>query len=135
MPLYTFACTECQHAFDLRLGFDADSVAPCPQCGGHAQRRFTPAMTIIFKGKGWRSTQYEYGRDYFGLQKELRDVADRRDKRKGSYEDRQESQQHADERRDTERQTETAADEAVRRGETPDFGGGDMGFGGHGHGH
>ena len=89
-------------------------------------------MTIIFKGKGWRSTTYEYDRDYFGLQKELRDVADRRDKRKGSYEEKLENQQHSDERRDTERQTDNAAGDA---GETPDFGGGDMGFGGHGHGH
>lgn len=132
MPLYTFACKECQHSFDLRLGFDADSVTPCPQCRGHAQRRFTPPMTIIFKGKGWRSTTYEFGKDYFGLQKELRDVADRREKRKGSYEEIQETRQHADEQRDTEQQTETATTEAVERGETPDFGG-DMGFDGHGH--
>ena len=132
MPLYTFACRDCHHSFDRRLGFDAESEASCPECGGSAQRRFTPPMTIIYKGKGWRTTQYEYGRDYFGLQKELRDVADRRDKRKGSYEERLESQEHADDRRDTERQSENSAKE---HGESPDFSGPDAGFGGHGHGH
>lgn len=87
-------------------------------------------MTIIFKGRGWRTTTYEFNKDYFGLQRELRDVADRRDKRKGSYEERLEGQQHSDERRDAERQTENAAGDA---GETSHSSGGDMGFDGHDH--
>ena len=128
MPLYTFACRDCHHSFDLRLGFDAESEASCPECGGSAQRQFTPPMTIIYKGKGWRTTQYEFGRDYFGLQKELRDVTERTERRKGSYEERLESEQHADERRDAGRQTESAAVESTERGETPDFG-----DGGHSH--
>ena len=130
MPLYTFACRDCHYSFDLRLGFDAKSEASCPECGGSAQRRITPPMTIIYKGRGWRTTQYEFGRDYFGLQKELREVAERTKKRRGSYEERLETEQHVDERRDAERQSETSAKE---QGESPDFSGPDVGFGGHGH--
>ena len=135
MPLYTFACKKCQHSFDVRLTFNkADSEAPCPECGAGSKRRFTVPMAIIYKGKGWSSTTYEFGKDYFGLQKELKDVSARRERMKGSYEERLESQQNADERRDSERQTEKATSDSLERGEMPEAWSRAMDDG-HGHGH
>ena len=32
MPTYEYACTECNHHFDLRQGFDAETISECPEC-------------------------------------------------------------------------------------------------------
>ena len=134
-PLYTFGCKHCNDSFDLRMSFNSGSTTLCPECGEKAEKIFTPPMTVIFKGKGWRATTYEFGRDYFGLQKELKDVRSGQEKRRGSYEERLESQQVADESRDAQRQTEKSMTESVKKGEMPGPNGGGMPFGGHGHGH
>ena len=100
MPIYEYLCRDCGHRYDLRQGFDVEAVAECPDCCGLGQRQFTPPLTILYKGKGWRTTQYEFGKDYFGLQRELKGIAERTESRRGSYEDRLERQQKGDERAD-----------------------------------
>ena len=52
MPTYSYLCGSCGHKFDLRQGFDSESIAKCPKCNADAQRQFIP-VPIIFKGTGW----------------------------------------------------------------------------------
>lgn len=57
MPIYDYQCEACQHRFELRQGFDAESVAACPFCQGSARRKISP-VGVIFKGSGWYVTDY-----------------------------------------------------------------------------
>ena len=57
MPTYEYQCPECQQRFDLRQGFTDPPQAECPRCGAQAQRRIL-AAGIVFKGRGWYSTDH-----------------------------------------------------------------------------
>ncbi|MBF8266735.1 MAG: putative regulatory protein, FmdB family [Dehalococcoidia bacterium] len=48
MPTYEYECGSCHHRFDLKQGFDAEPVEPCPLCHEQSRRRFH-APTIISK--------------------------------------------------------------------------------------
>jgi putative FmdB family regulatory protein len=55
MPLYTYQCEACGVRFDARQKFSDDPITECPECGGHTHRVPQP-VGIVFKGKGWYST-------------------------------------------------------------------------------
>ena len=52
MPLYDYLCRDCGHRFELRQGFDADTMTDCPSCGKLAERQIS-LVPVIFKGSGW----------------------------------------------------------------------------------
>lgn len=52
MPLYDYLCRSCNNRFELRQGFDADTMTDCPQCGQLADRQIS-LVPVIFKGSGW----------------------------------------------------------------------------------
>ena len=60
MPIYEYQCEACQHRFDLRQGYDAETVTDCPVCGAQAKRRIS-LVPVIFKGSGWYVTDYKGG--------------------------------------------------------------------------
>ncbi len=55
MPIYEYECTCCSSRFELKKSFSDNSLVFCPQCGGKAQRIFSP-VPVIFKGSGFYST-------------------------------------------------------------------------------
>ena len=55
MPLYDYKCTQCEHHYEQREGFDAPNRQPCPKCGGMAKRLLHPPP-IVFKGSGFYIT-------------------------------------------------------------------------------
>ena len=55
MPTYQYVCSKCNASFELRQGFNDESVADCPKCKGEARRLFVP-VPIIFKGSGFYVT-------------------------------------------------------------------------------
>ena len=57
MPRYEYQCVTCKHRFELRQGFDADSITDCPICGAPAHRRFN-SVAVIYKGSGFYTTDY-----------------------------------------------------------------------------
>ncbi len=52
VPRYDYQCTVCNHLFELRQGFDAETVTECPKCGKIAERKIS-LVPVIFKGSGW----------------------------------------------------------------------------------
>ena len=52
VPRYDYQCTVCDHLFELRQGFDAETVTECPKCGKIAERKIS-LVPVIFKGSGW----------------------------------------------------------------------------------
>lgn len=55
MPTYAYACTECEHRFDIVQSFSDDSLTVCPQCGGRLRKLFN-AVGVVFKGGGFYRT-------------------------------------------------------------------------------
>lgn len=55
MPRYAYECFECGHTMEKLEGWDAPAQQPCPECPEQLQR-IPSAPAIVFKGKGWYST-------------------------------------------------------------------------------
>lgn len=56
MPTYEYHCTQCEHVFDClqRVG---DPAPACPKCGSPTRKVFS-SVGLIFKGKGFYSTDH-----------------------------------------------------------------------------
>ena len=52
MPTYQYACTDCDHAFDLVQRFSDNSLTVCPECEGRLRKIFN-AVGVVFKGSGF----------------------------------------------------------------------------------
>jgi putative FmdB family regulatory protein len=58
MPFHRFECASCGSEFRvLRQNGDVAS-ATCPHCGGGQTKRLLPRIGVIYKGKGYYSTDY-----------------------------------------------------------------------------
>ena len=55
MPTYAYACTECEHRFEIVQSFVDDSLTECPQCDGRLRKVFN-AVGVVFKGSGFYRT-------------------------------------------------------------------------------
>lgn len=55
MPTYSYACTECGHAFDIYQSFSDDSLTTCPECSGNLRKVFN-SVGVVFKGSGFYRT-------------------------------------------------------------------------------
>ncbi|TGD11718.1 FmdB family transcriptional regulator [Brevibacterium sp. S111] len=55
MPVYSYACKSCGHAFDIHQDFSDDSLTVCPECQGRLKKVFG-AVGISFKGSGFYAT-------------------------------------------------------------------------------
>ena len=60
MPTYAYACTECDHRFDIVQSFSDDSLTVCPECGGKLRKVFN-AVGVVFKGGGFYRTDSRSG--------------------------------------------------------------------------
>jgi putative FmdB family regulatory protein len=56
MPTYSYACTACGHAFDVRQSFTDDALTVCPECGEVTLRKVIHPVGITFKGSGFYKT-------------------------------------------------------------------------------
>ncbi len=55
MPTYAYACTQCDHRFDLAQSFNEDPLTICPECDGRL-RKVYGSIGITFKGSGFYRT-------------------------------------------------------------------------------
>ncbi|MEO8286340.1 MAG: zinc ribbon domain-containing protein [Chloroflexota bacterium] len=53
MPVYEYACKECENRFEKMQPITADPLIECPTCGKNALRRVFHPVGVIFKGSGW----------------------------------------------------------------------------------
>jgi putative FmdB family regulatory protein len=54
VPTYAYACTACEHRFEIFQPFTDDSLTACPQCQGRLRKVFN-AVGVVFKGSGFYS--------------------------------------------------------------------------------
>lgn len=52
MPTYQYACTSCDHAFEIVQSFADDALTVCPECDGNLRKVFN-AVGVVFKGSGF----------------------------------------------------------------------------------
>lgn len=60
MPTYAYACTACDHRFEVRQSFTDPAVGECPECAGGVRKLFN-SVGIVFKGSGFYKTDSRTG--------------------------------------------------------------------------
>lgn len=60
MPTYSYACRDCDHAFDIQQAFSDDALTVCPTCGGALRKRYG-SVGVVFKGSGFYRTDSRKG--------------------------------------------------------------------------
>lgn len=55
MPTYQYACTNCDHRFDIVQSFSDDALTMCPECSGRL-RKLYGSVGVVFKGSGFYRT-------------------------------------------------------------------------------
>lgn len=56
MPTYAYACSACEHAFDVRQSFSDLPLTTCPQCEQETLRKLFSPVGVVFKGSGFYRT-------------------------------------------------------------------------------
>jgi putative FmdB family regulatory protein len=55
VPTYQYACTACEHRFEIVQAFSDSSLTTCPECEGKLRKLFG-SVGIVFKGSGFYRT-------------------------------------------------------------------------------
>jgi putative FmdB family regulatory protein len=50
MPVYEYACPDCEHAFEKRVPIAEADHAACPNCGSAHTRRLLPRIALQISG-------------------------------------------------------------------------------------
>lgn len=53
MPTYAYACSACEHAFDVRQSFSDAPLTTCPRCERETLRKLFSPVGVVFKGSGF----------------------------------------------------------------------------------
>ena len=63
MPIYTFRCEACGHAFDRLQKLSDTDPRECPECGALAVKRQVTAPAFRLAGSGWYETDFKSDKD------------------------------------------------------------------------
>lgn len=55
VPTYAYACTACEHRFEVQQAFSDATLTACPECEGRLRKLFNN-VGIVFKGSGFYRT-------------------------------------------------------------------------------
>lgn len=59
MPIYEYACKNCNHSLDALQKMSDDPLLDCPECGEAALKRLISAPRFRLKGEGWYETDFK----------------------------------------------------------------------------
>jgi putative FmdB family regulatory protein len=59
MPIYEYACTNCEHTLDALQKVADEPLVDCPECGKPALKRLLSAPRFRLKGQGWYETDFK----------------------------------------------------------------------------
>ena len=59
MPIYAYACKECDHTLDALQKIADAPLVDCPDCGKPALKRLLSAPRFRLKGQGWYETDFK----------------------------------------------------------------------------
>jgi putative FmdB family regulatory protein len=58
VPVYTYRCESCGVQFDIHQSFNDQPLSRCPECNKKTLRKVYLPVGIVFKGKGFYSTDH-----------------------------------------------------------------------------
>lgn len=61
MPIYEYACSHCDYAFDELQKISEAALVHCPKCGEPSLRKLLSAPKFRLKGQGWYETDFKTG--------------------------------------------------------------------------
>ena len=59
MPIYEYACQQCDHRLDALQKMSDERLVDCPKCGQPALKRLLSAPRFRLKGQGWYETDFK----------------------------------------------------------------------------
>jgi putative FmdB family regulatory protein len=59
MPIYEYACKECNHSLDALQKIADAPLVDCPACGKSSLKRLLSAPRFRLKGQGWYETDFK----------------------------------------------------------------------------
>jgi putative FmdB family regulatory protein len=59
MPIYEYACSNCDHRLDALQKISDPPLVDCPACGKPGLQRLLSAPRFRLKGKGWYETDFK----------------------------------------------------------------------------
>jgi putative FmdB family regulatory protein len=59
MPIYEYACKECEHSLDALQKIADAPLVDCPDCGKPSLKRLLSAPRFRLKGQGWYETDFK----------------------------------------------------------------------------
>ncbi len=59
MPIYEYACKNCDHTLETLQKMNEDPLIYCPLCGKAGLKRLISAPQFRLKGKGWYETDFK----------------------------------------------------------------------------
>jgi len=59
MPIYAYACKDCDHTLDALQKIADERLVDCPECGEPALKRQLSAPRFRLKGQGWYETDFK----------------------------------------------------------------------------
>jgi putative FmdB family regulatory protein len=59
MPIYAYACKNCEHQLDALQKIADAPLVDCPECGEPALKRLLSAPRFRLKGSGWYETDFK----------------------------------------------------------------------------
>ena len=59
MPIYEYACKNCDHTLDALQKMDEEPLVFCPSCGEAGLKKLISAPRFRLKGKGWYETDFK----------------------------------------------------------------------------
>lgn len=89
MPIYEYACTNCDHSLDALQKIGDDPLRECPECGEPALKRLLSAPRFRLKGEGWYETDFKKDKQRNLLKSESESVsADKADSKSDRKEEK-----------------------------------------------
>jgi len=58
MPIYEYACDDCQQKFEMFVGINDAPLQECKLCSGKNIRKLISNCSFQLKGTGWYKTDY-----------------------------------------------------------------------------
>ncbi len=59
MPIYEYACKNCEYTLDALQKMADEKLVDCPECGKPELKRLLSAPRFRLKGKGWYETDFK----------------------------------------------------------------------------
>ncbi len=89
MPIYAYACKECDHTLDALQKVADAPLTDCPECGEPALKRLITAPRFRLKGDGWYETDFKKDnqRNLYGEKEPSKDKADDKKETKADAKD------------------------------------------------